>query len=621
MALGGSGQSRFGGIGESLLEARFDPREKDLFAEKLADADAHAVPKSYPIPVRFEAKLDPKAEQAIRKVTLACFEQASAVGLDLKHLHPTVEFYGPREWEKKTGESALELELPAAKLDQSGRFPVIQLILPERIQTTEVVVKTVRLMLSKLFGHLFFGEAVAARAPFSLIQDDLEEISFDFKEKAIFLRFLEIAPAPLVAAFDQEALKQQIRGPKAREIGRKELFKALLKDPASRPQVAQLVQAQFEQLIRELKADPTTTFLRLSGQMDAALPKGGLILPHEKRHFDFFKQSHQWNLFHALEDRLQLVLGYLGELKECYDWTQKLIDHPNELDPDLLRAWRKSLKERNHQLKKRGLVKLYLIDGAHLNRRQRGDLVRFPLWLWQRGLLDHLPTGTSPEKMVARLKEQYRHSLYAKLYEAGFRLLQGLDKVEQTGSTLHLREQPRLKALRSSLGLIEEIIEDLLNTARIASRLAGVARQKPQNKKLILKNYSEGWAYFISFALVHRFYLTNSKEGERAAQFLGLISDYTKSRLDQEASYRIAALLLEVYRKKHFDLRPVIELLTKDHKMLDFFATNQSELFSKKKEEPKDFIETYSGLVDQWQNDRFDNSIQPNELGGFSVKG
>lgn len=617
MTLGGRGQSRFGGIGESLLEARFDPKEKDLFAEKLAQADAEAAPKSYPIPVRFETQLDPKAEQAIRRVTLACFDEAQAVGLTLKHLNPTVEFYGPLEWEQKSGDDALAMELPASKLDRSGRFPVIQLILPQTVKTTEVVIKTVRLMLAKLFGHLYFDGAVASRAPFSLMQDDLEEISFDFREKLIFLRFLEIDSPELTALYDQEAISQQIRGPKARELGKKELFKVLMEDPQQRPAAARLIEAWFDGALADLKENPGNTFERLAAKLDTALPKGGLVLPHEKKHFDFFKQTQQWNLFHALEDRLQLALGYLGEVAECLDWFDELNEHSESVDHELARAWRKSLKERNQQLKKRGLVKLYLIEGAQLSEKQKGDLARFPLWLWQRGLLDDLPPKADPKKRVQRYKDQYRHSLYAKLYEAGFRLIQAIETLERTDSAIHLKDQPRLKALRNSLALMEQIVEDLLNTARIAYRLAGVAREKPQHKKEILHDYAEGWAYFISFALVHRFYLNQSKK-EVAQQFLDLIAGYTKSRLDKEASYRIAALLLEVYKKKDFDLKPVIELLTKEHKMLDFFAINQSELFAKKKEDSKEFIKTFGGLVDKWQLDRQDQGVQPDELDGFS---
>ena len=66
------GGSRFGGIGDSLLDSRFDPKEKERFKAQLDRADAHKEEKTYPIPVSFYAsRLDPKAEEAIKKIALA----------------------------------------------------------------------------------------------------------------------------------------------------------------------------------------------------------------------------------------------------------------------------------------------------------------------------------------------------------------------------------------------------------------------------------------------------------------------------------------------------------------------------------------------------------------------
>jgi len=621
MALGKKGENRFGAIGDSLFESRFDPKQKGQFAAKLAEADAKDQPKTYPIPVRFFTQLDPKAQNALHKVTQTCFSVAEKAGISLKHLSPEVEFYGPYEWEHKTGESAFSMELPAAKLDRSGKTPLIQLILPDQIKNSEAVIKAVRLLASKLFGHLYFEENVAGRPPFSLMQEELSELSFDFREKLLYVRFLDPPSPALQQSFDKEALAQGIRGPKAREMGKREWFKALLESPETRPNQAHLIEDLFAQSLKELKANPDPYLEALVSKIDQHLPKGGLILPHEKKHFEFFKKAKQWNLFHALEDRLQLVVGFWGEVTECFVWLDQVAAQEETFDPELARAWRKTLKERSAQLRKRGLVKLFLMEGAQLNERQQGDKNRFPLWVWKQGLLDHLPAGSDPAKWIKRYQDQYGHSLYAKLFELSFRLVEAIEGVEAQGPGRPLKEASRLKALRTSVSLLSEGLEDLLNTTRIAFSLASVAKPKKHHKKEILKNYAEGWAYFVSFALIHQFYWTQPQGDEKALQFLNLIGDYTQAKVEQEPSYQIAGLLLEVYKKKGFTLTPVVELLTKDSKMLDFFAIHQTELLAKKNEQPGEIIQNFGGLVEKWQADRFKNAINRAQPDGFEVRG
>jgi len=530
-------------------------------------------------------------------------------------LAPKVEFYGPAEWEKKSGEKAGSMELPAAKLVLGPGQPVVQLVLPLEIKTTEVVIKTVRLLCSKLFGHLFFSTNVPSRPPFSLMPDQSAPIDFDFKEKLYFLRFLGDLDPKLEAYYDQEAIARGFKGPKAREQGQKALFKTLSENKSHQPQAASLIERGFTKVIERLKADDQVFFDQLVGQMDHLLPRGGLILPHEQKNFDFFKETKQWNLFHALEDRLQLATGHLGELVECYHWLDQLAHQEIDLNPDLAHLWKRTIRERGQQLRKRGWVKLHLIEGAHLSQEQKDELARFPLWVWQRGLLDNLPKGSKPEKWIARYLDQYRHSLYAKLYEMGFRLNQEIDKVLASESAVRFKEATRIKALKTSLELLNENLTDLLNCSRIAFRLAGLTNTRGPGKTKILADYSEGWAYFVSFALVHRYYLgAGSANG---AKFLKVIEDYTTSQIETSPSYRISGLLLALYRAQGFQLEPQVKLLVKEHKMLDFFAINQSELFLKKKSAPGAIIDHFGELVAKWQAERQDQEIGPDELVGF----
>jgi len=594
--------SRFSSVGDSLFEERFDPAQRAQFAAKLKQADAQPAAVPQKIVVVFRSAFEPKVKEALDSVTEACFEIACGYGLRIKQQLPSVEFYGPVDWEQKSGESTSSIELPAARLDNEGSRPIVQIIAPLKIKTTDGVIKAVRLLCSKVFGELFFREQVEHRPPFSLMQTNIKEISFDFNEKLFFIRFLENYPPSLIQAFDQEALTQGFRGPKARERGQKELFRILFEAPEERSALAQVINETFEATLKELQNDPDQYFEQLVNRLDRLLPRGGLILPHEKAHFDFFKQNKQWNLFHALEERLQFVVGFIKELDEAFVWLSRVQSQELEFDAELSTAWRRTIKERNVQLKKRGWVKLFLMDQAQLNQKQEGDRSRFPLWLWQRGLLDHLPKGAKAEQIIKHLSDQYQHSVYAKLYEFGFRISQQLQGFESKGLVTGFSDSPRMKGLHTSLDLLCQNIEDLLNTSRIAYRLSSVVNPQKVDKTTILGCYREGWSYFISFALIHQFYL--AKKSPNAPKFLKAIESYTANQVAEDASYQIAALLLNVYQLKKFSLKPLVGLVTFDSKMVDFFAINRTELFNKKKQQPHDVIHHFGGLIQQWQEDR-----------------
>jgi len=602
MGLNSGRGSRLSSVGDSLFESRFDSDQKRLFAAQLEQADAEPTAPGPKISLTFRSPFEPKVIQALTTVSQACFMAATRYELLIKQHIPQVEFYGPEDWEQKTGELTGSIELPAARMNFSGAQPIVQIIAPLKIKTTDGVIKAVRLVCSKIFGQLFFMEQVENRPPFSLIPSDLEEISFDFNEKLFFIRFLENYPAPLVKAFHQEALTQGFRGPKAHERGQKEVFKILSQSPEERPTLVPLIHSIFDQTVHELQEKPDQYFEQLVSRLDRLLPRGGLILPHEKSHFEFFKQTKQWNLFHALEERLQFVVGFTQELEEAFLWLEEVEHQQTDFDPDLAQAWRRTIKERSSQLKKRGWVKLFLMDQAQLNDKQKGERDRFPLWLWQRGLLDQLPKGVKVESLIKQLSEQYQHSVYAKLFEFSFRITQQIQQLEDTGNQIGLTDSPRIRGLRTSLGLLSENIEDLLNTSRIAYRLSAVIGPKKVDKQTILKGYQEGWSYFISFALLHQFYL--GQQSPNAAKFLKAIESYTAEQLSEDPSYQIAALLLNVYQLKKFSLKPLVGLVTFDSKMVDFFAINRAELFNKKKKEPHVVIHHYGGLIQQWHQDR-----------------
>jgi len=648
----------FSSMGDELFDMRFSPDSRKLFEEQVDAIEAITSGRSYDIPVIFFGRFDEKSQKAIKILVNEVIQNANKYELKLQQTDPSVQFYTLSSWEERLGKPYQKnINLPASKIQWENGAPIIQLIIPERVTSSEEVIKTIRLLFSKIYGKLFFDEHVPSKSAFRLLPDEKEAVDIGIKEKVHFCHLISKYPPSLLKEFEKLAVKFSMKGQKAREFGEKEFFKnidaeleafeklaanfdmeeeevaelrekELDKQPESEvselsTEHTALIEETFDKNVESLRSEPEDFFDALTEKVFTLIPQSTLLLPYDIQKFKFLRENRQWTIFHALDERLQFVLNIINDLQECRTFLdEKPSDQP--LAYQISDLWQKTLHERMVLLKRKGLVKLFLIDGAKLTEKQQNEKREFPFWIWRHDLFKNFPVGTKPEKMVNRITEQYQHSIYQKLFETAFRLIQTIKHLEKD-ETSTLAQCPDFQTLKNLFVWIElrsPSLEDLLYSCKVGSQLSALVRKKGTTKQEALQNLERGWSYFVSFALVHKYYLNIKQKKKsvdsRAEQFLSVIEKFTRKRLKNQPIYQIANLLIQMYKRRNFDLKLIIPLIVKEAQILDFFVLNLQEIFKNDAKTPELIIDHYSDSVIQWQDQISRHKISQEEIESLS---
>lgn len=613
----------FSSMSEDFVDARFDPDYKNVFLKENIDAfETPKKRKSYSVPVLFSGLFDKRSKKAIENLVNGILQNAEFYNLALLHTTPIVRFYDLSSWRLSYDpEGGQKIQLPAAKVYQEeGGDLEIQLIIPENITSSETVIKTVRLLCAKLFGKLFFDEHIPNKAPFNSIKTVATPKAFDLSEKIHFCRLLDNFPKDIEREFIRIARGLGIRGKKPEEAGKKEFFRELLdrKEKASQDHLNH-IKYLFDLNMADAKENPDHFFLRVVDKIFDLLPQSSIILPHEQKNFAHLRNEQQLSLFNALVDRLQFVTNGFQEIFDCWSYLEKA-GPDNPLDYNITDMWIKTLGELKNQLLKRGGIKLFLIDGAELSENQKSQKNQFPLWIWQHRLMEGFPKNAKPEKVIKKITDQYKHSIYHKLFELSYRLINDIRQMEKDErlKLSAVKDHVKLKSLKTWIDLRSDGLSDLLNSCKVGAVLSEQVNVNRENLEKTMKIYEKGWSYFISFALLHQYFLNRETGGSssenRAEHFFQLIETYIKERIRKHPSFRLSCLLLKVYIKTNFDLNSLVDVLTSESKILDFFVLNQRNIIQKDLKNIEASIEQYGDNIIKWLDQHQLSQITQSEL-------
>lgn len=619
--LSGNQDDTFSTMGDDALESRFSTESIQVFHKSVADFESALPVRSYDIPVHFFGSFDTKSKNAIQNLVNESFVNAERHQLRLEHNKPEVSFYTPSSWKSSSGPSLKKNSpLPAARLTWNDGTPMAELIIPEKVTTSEDVIKTVRLLFSKLFGKLFFDEHVPRKAAFQTMGNNSATPSFDLREQAHLIHFKAAFTEPLFKAFDQAGQSLQIRGPKRREIGQKEFFNQLFREDVKVDEkVEKLVIDAFGKQLEVLSADPDSFFDDLANRFLSANPQTTAILPYDVKNFRSLADNRQWTIFHAFEERFQLIVNSMDELTECRAYLEQA-NSSETPEIDVLEGWKSTFSERIKVLKQRGYVKPFLIEGAKLSEKQQVSLAQFPLWIWQHCKPDSSHGGKSMAAFVAKVTDQYRNSVYQKLFEAAVRLFTCLDAIlaGTHQSFADCADFQRIKTIIAWLDLRKTAYIDMLFTSKVASQFGELAAKRKVGKQQAIRNFEQGWSYFVSFAMVHQYFIELKKRSrqstDRSGPFYTLIEKFVQARIASQPSFQISGLLLEFYRKRKFNLKKVSALIRKESQILDFFILNQPDIFRDQSKSPAEKIDHYAESLLQWQDKRDEQEILQEEL-------
>ncbi len=616
-----SKNSNSASMGDDFLEMRFDPKYKKIFQAKIESNEQSSIGRSYSIPVMFLGNFDSKTQKIIKNLVSRVFQNAEAFDLKLVHSDPEVHFYTLTQWKKESAAAIKKrISLPASKIIRKNSVPIIQLVIPERITTNEVLIKTVRLLFSKLFGKLFFDEKISLKPAYRLLTSKAEDINFDLEEKARFCRLYDRFSNSLEAEFVKLGKQFRIKGKKAIEFGKKEYFNLLLtEDSTINPKYVDLLNNCFLEHHSKARDNPNEFYLQITNRIFNFLPQSNVILPHEFKSFLSLKNRQQWALFHALDERLLFVKNTYYDLQECYEYLNT-ISSQSSIDYATSDYWINTLNNRMIQLKKKGLVKLFLIENSYLSPNQSKESSEFPLWIWRHRLFENYSKNSPPEKTIKKITDQYKNSIYQKLFEASYRSIQCLKQMQKNHALSFFQSSghQRIKTLIAWFKINNQILIDIMHACKICIHIYKQDDNKLDHSDNILRNFEQGWSYFISFALIHQYYLNsqnhNRKNASKGNQFFSLIEKYIKNKFLNQPPFQISGLFLEIYKQKDFNLRELIRLIIEDTKALDFFVLNQKRLFDNKKETVEEIVRNHASSVLQWQSQHDRYKIRKDEL-------
>lgn len=616
-------KTTFSSMSEDFVEARFDPAYKKEFQEKLDLFDRSKGSGSSDIPVTFFGEFDTKSRKAIQTLVREAVHYADMHRLTLT-TSAQIAFFTSSAWQKERGRPTEgKIPLPSAKIEWQSGIPTVQLIVPGRITSSEVVIKTVRLLCSKLFGKLFFHECLPNKPAFGSLGLSQEKISFLLEEKARFCKLYDRFTEDYESEFTSISRKYCIHGPKSTELGKKEFFKELIKKKENADEhYIRLLDKIFDKTIDSAIESPKQFFQSATSRFFSLLEQTALILPHERRGFHHLVQTEQWTIFNTLAEKLSFVANYTGEVIDTYDFLAE-VSSSNPIVHGTASLKQSTLRELMLRLKKRGLVKLFLIEGAKLTKKQKNERNTFPLWMWRNRLLgaaDRLP----PNDQIRRIANCYRNSIYQKLFEATFRFVSTIDRMKASDA-IFLPKTPdfaRMRSLVSWLKLRRDTLLDVLLGCQVAARIPVLAAGRDPANRDLLSRIERGWSYFVSFALIHQCYLKmkGRKEGDesKAETFYKVIENYVLKRIEKLPSFQLVALLMELYSQSRFDLTGIVKLVREESQAFDFFVLNQTRLFDKSNANPAEIIRNYSVGIRQWQSKRSENRITQNELDRIS---
>ncbi len=564
-------------VDDDFLNVRFDPKFKQIFKEKIDALQGEFIAEDYLLPVRFNGSFSGKTRKYLHTMVGRVTKSAGLSGLRLRTTDPEIVFYTEKAWEKNKNDA---LNLPASTINWQGSKPIIQVITPAKIDSSETIIKTVRLLFSKLFGTLFFEETVLSRKPY-LTDTDQSASTYDTKEKTHFCRLLGRYPQHILDQIVKLAINKKLPKEKQVESGKNEFFRLLGDNPGDQNSLyLDMLNTVFAEHLTSATTDSQSFFKIASSKVFETLPKLGLVLPHELKYFSSLKDRMQWELFDGIADKAQYLKGCIDDLVECANYLESLKSDELE-DFSTSDYWMNVLNNRIVYLKRKGLVKLFLIEDSRLTINQRKDMLGFPLWVWRQRLFENYPKTVPSNKILKNITSLYKNSLYQKILEASFRAVNSM-KMLQSHNRKEFAASPDYKRFCSLLAGIKirlPILEDLLHTSRIVPQMVKVEKIDTDSVTKASKQFEKGWSYFISFALVHQFYLSrDSIANDKATRFLKIIKQHLESKLENKVSLQISYLLLLLYINKHYKLDELINIVVIGSNTFDFFVMNRNKI-------------------------------------------
>ena len=586
-------------IDDDFLNVRFDPKYKQIFKEKIESLQEEAVREDYRIPVRFTGDYQQKTQLLLHQMVNRVMALAGNYGMRIRRWEPRIEFFTRASWLETSDK---EPNIPASVIVWQGKQPIVRVVTPSKIGSSEILIKTVRLLFSKIFGTLFFSETALTRKPYNAEARFPSAEDFDLLEKLHLCRLMDEFSKDVRQQFEGFAIHKQLDRQKRIESGKKEFFRHLESKQSEAGTIErQLLNQIFGTHLQSAQQQPAAFYDKATARLFSHLPQVGLLLPHEQKYVQSLKERGRWELFDGVAEKAQFALNCLEDLTEGFGYLETA--RPAEdFDFTVADYWMSVFNSRIVYLKRKGLVKPFLVESSKLSPHQQKEKLSFPLWIWQHRIHQYYPGHLPAEKVIQLITNQYKDSIYQKILEAAFRAVNCFKMLQNSSKDVIVNSSDfkRLKALIAGIGVRLPIINDILISCRIFQQMTGRKDDAHVLTDKMTKQVEKGWAYFISFALIHQFYLHQSPGGkDKAEKFHDIIRRHIEARLDRYPSMQIAYFLLLIYRKQSSRLDELVSIVDNGSRPFDFFIIHHDRILGRGGE-IAEILKQYVDSVGKW---------------------
>lgn len=552
----------FDSINKSF-EDRFDPKMRTIGEAQLQNYDdqKEGIPPSKFFSIEFSKSIPEKIKNFLKGKVPDILDYSEKFGIEIPHADHLLRFIDQETYETEIG-SALpkNVSLPASRLKiiNTKRSYEVTIILPQELDSAELIVNITRNLFSKLSGSIFFNEKILPLEFYRYSVNNQKQSSAAIPEILSMVEELNFSSKSLQAFCENVAESYLLDHKKEGLKIRKQLISEWREKFKSRSlsteeyHTIDTIYREFKELYRTNPVNYNQALIERIQKLNAQLQ---FILPHEKLDYQKFKQKHFPHFIRSVKNKLEEISALSGFIEEFYDLLNRI---PEGTDIETIGV---QIRSRMQELRfDRKVIQFYVPDmpqNPKLNRIRQ----RFPL-----NLIKMLPTGTPLKewsKEIKRLEKNYAESIYSKIYASFYGLsewtftIQGEKDVSYRESTDYQRlkkllsvlkyRAPAIDGLKSTLGVILDLNEQ---------SLLEIKEDETPRQLIPLDDLNKAWSYFISSILSMQYYQQPSAsatlpQGFRTDNYMSSIMEF----VDRQCSlginhFHIVKLLLLIYEKK-----------------------------------------------------------------------
>ena len=150
---------------DKSFEERFDPKLRTIGDSQLQnhDQEKEQTPTSKIFRLEFSESIPLETKTFLSKKLPDILDFPGRLGLKINYASHLLRFIDQTTYETEIGSPLPKnIILPASRIDSfiDSRSFKVTIILPKKLETTEVIVNITRNVFSKLFGNIFFNEQI-----------------------------------------------------------------------------------------------------------------------------------------------------------------------------------------------------------------------------------------------------------------------------------------------------------------------------------------------------------------------------------------------------------------------------------------------------------------------------